>query len=49
MTNAVAESVNSKNQTIKHAARGFRSFAAYLIRIFFHCGRLNLRPCLSHG
>lgn len=34
----------AKNQAIKHAARGFRSFAAYRIRILFYCGGLDMRP-----
>jgi transposase len=48
ITNAVAEGLNSKIQALKHAARGFRSFASYRIRILFHCGGLDLRPRLSH-
>ena len=49
INNAVAEGLNSKIQAIKHAARGFRSFAASRIRILFHCGGLDMRPRLSHG
>ena len=49
ITNAVAEGLNSKIQAIKHADRGFRSFAAYRIRILFDCGGLNVRPRLSHS
>lgn len=44
ITNAVAEGLNSKIQALKHAARGFRSFAAYRIRILFYCGGLDLLP-----
>lgn len=44
ITNAVAEGLNSKIQALKHAARGFRSFASYRIRILFFCGGLDLRP-----
>jgi transposase len=44
ITNAVTEGLNSKIQSIKSAARGFRSFRNYRIRILFFCGRLNLYP-----
>ena len=44
ITNAVTEGLNSKIQSIKSAARGFRSFANYRIRILFFCGKLNLYP-----
>jgi len=43
ITNAVAEGLNSKIQAIKHAARGFRSFAADRLRILFFCGGLDMR------
>jgi transposase len=42
--NAVTEGLNSKIQSIKSAARGFRSFRNYRIRILFFCGKLNLYP-----
>ena len=42
ITNAVTEGLNSKIQSIKSAARGFRSFRNYRIRILFFCGKLNL-------
>ena len=44
VTNGLAEGFNSKIQSIKSAARGFRSFANYRLRILFYCGRLNLMP-----
>lgn len=44
ITNAVAEGLNSKIQSIKANARGFRVFEHYRIAILFHCGKLNLYP-----
>lgn len=44
VTNALAEGFNSKIQSIKSAARGFRSFANYRLRILFYCGKLDLIP-----
>lgn len=44
ITNAVTEGLNSKIQSLKSAARGFRSFANYRTRILFFCGKLNLYP-----
>ena len=44
ITNAVTEGLNSKIQSLKSAARGFRSFRNYLIRILLFCGKLNLHP-----
>ena len=44
ITNAVTEGLNSKIQTIKSNARGFRSFENYRISILFHCGKLELYP-----
>jgi transposase len=44
ITNAVSEGFNSKIQSIKANARGFRSFAGYRIRILFFCGKLNMLP-----
>ncbi len=44
ITNAVTEGLNSKIQSIKAAARGFRSFRNYRIRILSFCGKLNLYP-----
>jgi transposase len=44
ITNAVTEGLNSKIQSIKASARGFRSFLNYRTRILFFCGKLNLHP-----
>ena len=44
ITNAVTEGLNSKIQSLKAAARGFRSFRNYRIRILFFCGKLSLYP-----
>jgi transposase len=44
ITNAVTEGLNSKIQSIKSNARGFRSFHNYRIRILFFCGKLQLHP-----
>lgn len=44
ITNAVTEGLNSKIQSLKSAARGFRSFANFRIRILFFCGKLDLYP-----
>lgn len=48
ITNAVSEGLNSKIQSIKASARGFRNFANYRIRILFTCGKLDLTPNLTH-
>ncbi len=56
ITNAVSEGLNSKIQSIKASARGFRNFANYRItnfanyriRILFTCGKLDLTPDLTH-
>ena len=44
ITNAVTEGLNSKIQSLKAAARGFRNFRNYRIHILFFCGRLHLYP-----
>ncbi len=44
ITNAVAEGFNSKIQSLKSNARGFRNFANYRTRILFFCGKLSLYP-----
>lgn len=53
ITNAVTEGLNSKIQSIKANARGFRSFLNYRTRILFFCGKLQLLPelpsSLHHG
>ena len=44
ITNAVSEGLNSKIQSLKSSARGFRSFENYRVRILFFCGKLKLAP-----
>ena len=44
ITNAVTEGLNSKIQSLKSNARGFRSFQNYRTRILFFCGKLSLQP-----
>ena len=44
ITNAVTEGFNSRIQSIKSQARGFRAFRNYRIRILFYCGKLDLLP-----
>ena len=44
ITNAVTEGLNSKIQSVKASARGFRTFAHYRIAILFFCGKLDMRP-----
>jgi len=44
ITNAVSEGLNSKIQTIKKKAYGFRNRENFKTAIFFHCGGLNLYP-----
>jgi transposase len=48
VTNATAEGFNSRIQSIKSAARGFRKFENYRIRILFYCGKLDLTPNTCH-
>lgn len=48
VTNATSEGFNSRIQSIKSAARGFRKFENYRIRILFYCGKLDLAPQPSH-
>ncbi|HJN10793.1 MAG TPA: transposase, partial [Pirellulaceae bacterium] len=45
---ATNEGFNSRIQAIKSAARGFRSFENYRIRILFYCGKLHLTPTITH-
>lgn len=44
ITNATSEGFNSRIQSIKSQARGFRAFCNYRIRILFYCGKLELLP-----
>ena len=48
ITNAKSEAFNSRIQSIKSAARGFRSYENYRIRILFYCGKLKLQPEITH-
>lgn len=48
ITNAAAEGLNSKIQTIKKMAYGFRNREHFKTAIFFHCGGLQLYPA-THG
>jgi len=51
ITNAAAEGLNSKIQTIKKMAYGFRNREHFKTAIFFHCGGLQLYPAIppTHG
>jgi transposase len=44
ITNAMSEGFNSRIQSIKSQARGFRAFQNYRTRILFYCGKLDLLP-----
>lgn len=44
ITNAATEGFNSRIQSIKSQARGFRAFRNYRTRILFYCGKLHLLP-----
>jgi len=46
ITSAITEGFNSRIQSLKTAARGFRRFANYRTRILFFCGKLDLAPHL---
>jgi transposase len=48
ISNGPTEGFNSRIQSIKSAARGFRSFKNYRTRILFFCGKLKLNPDISH-
>jgi transposase len=47
-TNAFLEGINSKIQTVKKRAYGFRNIEHFKTAIFFHCGGLQLLPA-THG
>jgi len=49
ITNAAAEGLNSKIQTVKSNARGFKSFKNFRSSILFYCGKLDLLPAVVHG
>jgi len=44
ISNAVAEGLNSKIQTVKSNARGYRSFDGFRNSILFYCGGLHMTP-----
>ena len=44
ISNAVAEGLNSKIQTVKSNARGYRSFDGFRNSILFYCGGLEMAP-----
>ena len=44
ITNAFAEALNPKIQTVEKAACEFRGFENFKTAIFFHCGGLRLYP-----
>ena len=48
ITNAVSEGLNSKIETIKKMAYGFRNREHFKTAIYFHCGGLDLYPS-THG
>jgi len=48
ISNGPSEGFNSRIQSIKSAARGFRNFANYRTRILFFCGKPNLLPEITH-
>ncbi len=48
ITNAAAEGLNSKIQTIKKMAYGYRNREHFKTAILFHCGGLQLYPA-THG
>lgn len=47
ISNATAEGFNSRIQSIKFNARGFRNFNNYKTRILFFCGKLKLKPATN--
>lgn len=44
ISNAAAEGLNSKIQTVKSNARGYRSFEGFRTSILFYCGKLDMLP-----
>ena len=44
ISNAVAEELNSKIQTVKANAKGYRAFDGFRNSILFHCGGLDMTP-----
>ncbi len=48
ISNATSEGLNSKIQTIKSNARGYRSFDGFRNSILFYCGKLDLTVGAPH-
>lgn len=44
ISNALTEEINSKIETIKRAACGYRNKENFRTAILFHCGKLNMLP-----
>lgn len=44
VTNAIAEGINNKIQTVKKQAYGFRNVERFINKIYFHCAGLKLHP-----
>ena len=44
ISNALTEGLNSKIETVKRDACGFRNKAMFRIAILFHCGKLDMNP-----
>ena len=49
ITNATSEGINSKIQTVKLMACGYRNREHYKTAILFHCGGLDLYPRVSEA
>lgn len=49
ITNATSEGINSKIQTLKLMACGYRNREHYKMAIYFHCGGLDLYPRAETG
>jgi hypothetical protein len=46
VTNARAEGINTKIQTIKRKAYGFRSLPRFVNAMYFYCAGLRLHPTI---
>ncbi len=44
ITTSTAEGINSRIQSIKHKAAGFRNLDNFITAIYFYCGKLDLYP-----
>jgi len=47
ITNAASEGLNSRIQTVKSNARGYRSFQGFRNSVLFYCGGLDMQPNVS--